>query len=392
MGVCISNTTHTSNLITRLPVAKTGEIYKQLQTRLMRKTMRRRLVRTGFLVSNLVVLVAIVGFVVQNPRTGGMKSVASAVSNAPAANPLDQLSSADIALTVARMNSLPESTAITSQAISQSVELTQAPTTNNVVAKPQVVATALKSRADIKTYTTQDGDTLTSLATKFGVTSDSIRWSNALGAGDTVITNQKISIPPVTGIVYTVVTGDTVDSVASKFKASSEKITAFNDAEINGLKPGEQIIIPDGIIVPVVAAPAYTGKAAKAATSGYSGATTAYFPFGGGPLYGSNGYDYGYCTWYVANRIAVPSNWGNASTWDNLAPLSGWTVSSVPQVGAVGQTDYGAGGLGHVAIVEAVSDDGTMIKYSDMNGISGFGRVGYSDWVATSHFQHYIYR
>ncbi len=352
--------------------------------------MRRRLVRTGFLVSNLVVLVAIVAFVIQNPRTGGMKSVANAVSNAPAANPLDQLSSADIALTVARMNSLPESTAITSQAISQSVELTQAPATNNVVTKPQVVATALKSRADIKSYTTQDGDTLTSLATKFGVTSDSIRWSNALGVGDTVIINQKLSIPPVTGIVYTVVTGDTVDSVASKFKASTEKITAFNDAEINGLKPGEQIIIPDGIIVPVVAAPVYASKAASA--SGASSTNRASFSFGGGPLYGSNGYDYGYCTWYVANRIGVPSNWGNAYTWDNLAPLSGWSVSSVPQVGAVAQTDFGASGLGHVAVVEAVSDDGSMIKYSDMNGLSGFGRVGYSDWVATSHFQHYIYR
>ena len=389
MGVCISNTTHTSNLIAHLPGIKTGKTYKQLQTKLLRKTMRRRLVRTGFLVSNLVVLVAIVGFVVQNPRTGGTKSVASAVSNAPAANPLDQLSSADIALTIARMNSLPESTAITSQAISQSVELTQAPSTNNVVAKPQVVATALKSRADIKSYTTQSGDTLTSLATKFGVTSDSIRWSNSLGAGDAVILNQKLSIPPVTGIVYTVVAGDTVDSVANKYKASSEKITAFNDAEIGGLKPGEQIIVPDGIVVPVVSAPAYV---AKSASSSYGSTAAVSFPFGGGPLYGSNGYDFGYCTWYVANRIAVPSNWGNAYTWDNLAPQSGWTVSSVPQVGSVAQTDSGGGGLGHVAVVEAVSDDGTMVKYSDMNGIAGFGRVGYSDWVATSHFQHYIYR
>jgi surface antigen len=47
---------------------------------------------------------------------------------------------------------------------------------------------------------------------------------------------------------------------------------------------------------------------------------------------------------------------------------------------------------GHVAVVEAVSPDGTMIKYSDMNGLSGFGRVGYSDWVPATTYQNYIYR
>jgi surface antigen len=65
-------------------------------------------------------------------------------------------------------------------------------------------------------------------------------------------------------------------------------------------------------------------------------------------------------------------------------------VSSTPRVGAIGQSDGGY--FGHVAYVEAVSDDGTMIKYSDMNGLAGFGRVGYSDWVSASKFPKYIYR
>lgn len=347
--------------------------------------MRRKLVRFGLLASNVIVLAIIVTFVVQNKHTGGLKNMAKASAAAPVSNPLDQLSSADIALTVARMNSLPESTAITSQAISQSVELTQAPTSSNVVAKPQVVTTALKSRADIKSYVAQSGDTLSSLASKFGVTSDSIRWSNSLGTSDAVTVGQKLAIPPITGIVYTVQAGDTVDSLATKYKSSSDRITAFNDAEISGLKPGEQIIIPEGTITPVVVARV---SATRTATT----SVAASFPWGGGaPLYGSNGYDYGYCTWYVASRIAMPSNWGNAYTWDNLAPVSGWTVSTTPQVGSIAQTD-GSSYLGHVAYVEAVSDDGTMIKYSDMNGLAGYGRVGYSGWVPYTNFQHYIYR
>jgi surface antigen len=92
----------------------------------------------------------------------------------------------------------------------------------------------------------------------------------------------------------------------------------------------------------------------------------------------------------VANRIGVPGNWGNANTWDNYASLSGWIVSSTPVPGAIAQTDRGF--EGHVAYVEAVSEDGTMIKYSDMNGVAGWGRVGYSDWVPISRYPHYIYR
>lgn len=356
---------------------------QHLQTKLNRSSTRKRLVRAGFLLTNILILGAISAFVVLDQHgSTSTKSVASVSADAPVANPLDQLSSADIALTVARMSSLPESTAITSQAISQSVELTQAPTTDNVVAKPQVITTALKSKADIKTYTTVAGDTLTSLASKFGVTSDSIRWSNGLGSSDAVTVGQNLYIPPVNGIVYTVASGDTVDSLANKYKASSDKIAAYNDAEQAGLTPGDHIIIPDGMVTPApvvrVAAPTVSSSA-------------SYAWGGGSAIYGYNGYDYGYCTWYVATRISVPANWGNAYTWDNLAPQSGWTVSNVPRVGAVAQSDN-MSYLGHVAYVEAVSDDGTMIKYSDMNGLAGYGRVGYSDWVSSTFFQHYIYR
>jgi surface antigen len=67
-------------------------------------------------------------------------------------------------------------------------------------------------------------------------------------------------------------------------------------------------------------------------------------------------------------------------------------VSTTPVVGAIAQSNSGP--EGHVAIVEAVSDDGAMIKYSDMNGLAGWGREGRTaDWVpARSRFQNFIYR
>jgi len=330
--------------------------------------------------SNVLILSVIAGFVLNNPHNGnaGASSLANQ-SDAPAANPLDQVSSADIALTVSRMSQLPETTAVNNQAQSQAADIAIATSNNSVINKPQVVATALKSSADIKDYTVQAGDTVSSIAAKFGVTSDSIRWSNAL-TGESVTAGSNLAIPPVNGIVYTVNNGDTPDSVAAKFKANKDKIIAYNDAEIKGLVNGQRIIVPDG----VMSGPAVASRA-------LAGPPTPAFAWGNGPVYGSNGYDYGYCTWYVANRLPVPSNWGNANTWAFYAASSGWSVSTRPVPGSVAQTS--AGYQGHVAVVEAVSADGTMIKYSDMNGLAGWGRAGTTaDWVPASHFQHYIYR
>lgn len=329
----------------------------------------------SLLVSNVIILGVIAMVVARNPHTEGAATPVASQITATAANPLDQVSSADIALTVARMGQLPETTAVTNQAQSQAADVAIATSSNNVVSKPQVVATALKSSADIKDYTVVAGDNVSSVAAKFGVTSDSIRWSNNI-SGEAVTVGSKLVVPPVSGIVYTVNNGDTPDSLAAKFRANKDKIIAYNDAEIRGLTPGQRIIIPDA--VQAVAAPARAPV------------TRGTVAWGLAPAYGYNGYDYGYCTWYVATRLPVPANWGNANTWAYYAPSAGWTVSKRPVAGAVGQTTGGY--YGHVTVIEEVSADGGMVRYSDMNGLAGWGRVGTSGWVPVSHFNNYIYR
>ncbi len=378
-GACISSTNPISSATDRPAVPRSvryARLYSQLRSKLQRRFGKRRVVRLSLLASNAVILAVILGFVLHNPHPATSAPIVNnAADNVDAANPLDQLSSADIALTVARMSSLPESTAITNQAQSQAAEIAVAASNDNVVSKPQVVATTLKSRADIQSYVVQSGDTLASLAVKFGVTSDSISWSNGLTTAAAVIPGKQLTIPPVNGVVYTVKPGDTPPSLAAQYRANADQIIAYNDAEITGLTPGEQIIIPNATQV---------SSATAASISSAGGG----FPWGSGPIYGSNGYDYGFCTWYVASQINVPANWGNASTWAFYAALSGWNVSSKPVVGAIAQTALAAGGEGHVAIVTAVNPDGT-VQVRDMNGIAGWGRVGYGTRSAGA-FQHYI--
>jgi surface antigen len=349
-----------------------------LPLKLRRESAHRRAVRVGFVAANLLVLAIIVFFVTQAHSNHLAITVPSSIGSANAdANPLDQVSSADIALTVARMVSLPETTAAANQAQSEAADVAIAANSDNVITKPQVVTTAQKSVADIQDYTTVAGDTLQSLATKFNVTSNSIVWSNNLTS---MILNPgtKLIIPPVNGIIYTVQAGDTPASLATKFQSNQADIIAFNNAQISGLIPGEQIVIPNGIM---------PSSPAAVSASGFGSG----FPWGGsGPVYGNNGYDFGNCTWYVANEIAVPSNWGNAATWAYYAALSGWNVSTIPTVGAIAQTGDAAGGEGHVGIVRAVNGD--QIEVQDMNNYGdggGFDQVG-EGWVSLGVFQHYI--
>lgn len=86
-----------------------------------------------------------------------------------------------------------------------------------------------------------------------------------------------------------------------------------------------------------------------------------------------NSYAWGNCTWWVAIRRAqinqpIPNSWGNAATWASRAAQDGYVVDHQPSPGAIMQTSRAAGGLGHVAFVETVEQDGTW-TISEMNVI-----------------------
>jgi surface antigen len=369
-----------------------SKLLHQAQAKIHSKVIRRPAVAVSLVGFNVLAIGLIFWIVLQNSDNATVVSAsANGDSNIAAlANPVDQVSSADIALTIARVGNLPETTAITNQAQSAAAENTMTASSDDVVTKPQVVGDTLKSNADILSYTSLSGDTVSSLATKFNVTSNSIIWSNNLNNNVTTINaGTKLLIPPVNGIIYTVLSGDTPTTLAARFHSNAQQIIAYNDAEISGLQPGSRIIIPNGVESTATTAANVLGLNSSATTESSSGS----FPWGSTPIYGYNGYDYGYCTWYVATQIPVPANWGNASTWAYYAALSGWNVSKTPSVGAVGQIGGRvAGGEGHVAVVDAVSPDGLQVQYRDMNGLAGWGRVGYSGWVPASFFDNYISR
>lgn len=103
-------------------------------------------------------------------------------------------------------------------------------------------------------------------------------------------------------------------------------------------------------------------------------------PYG---TYGST-YAWGNCTAYVASRINVPNNLGNANTWAERAQADGYQLGP-PIVGAVAQS-Y-AGYYGHVAIVEAVGPGTVTVSEMNVYGLDVIDTAVYP----VSHFQNYIY-
>jgi len=321
-----------------------GKRKKSLSHRLLNGVFnrsRKRAIRFGILTANIALLAAVLLFVSHSSNAGQAVGGQNSVLNTAGSSiidPLDQLSSADVAVNVARLANLPEAVSATNHADTVNALLTISPSDQTVVAKPDIVTTVFKSNKDIQVYITKAGDTVSSLASRFHVTSDSIINSNGL-AGNSLAAGKTLYIPPVNGIVYVVKGGDTPTSLANKYNANSQQIIAYNDAELGGLKVGERIIVPNGVI-PVVTV-----------TQGFDFVAS----------FGANGYDFGWCTWYVANRRAqlghpVPSNLGDAYSWFILAQRAGLSTGYTPKVGAVAVNQAGD----HVSVVERVNADGSL--------------------------------
>lgn len=105
----------------------------------------------------------------------------------------------------------------------------------------------------VSEYTIKDGDTLSSVAAKFDVSIDSVKWANEKVDWKKIKAGDVVNIPPVTGIVYKVKAGDTIYSIAKKFETNAQGIVdfplnTFADDETFALAAGQTLIVPDGVM------------------------------------------------------------------------------------------------------------------------------------------------
>ncbi|MBI4094028.1 M23 family metallopeptidase [Candidatus Kaiserbacteria bacterium] len=146
----------------------------------------------------------------------------------------------------------------------------------------------------ISIYIVRPGDTLSGIAEMFDVSVNTILWANDLPRASRIQVGQALTILPVTGIKYTVKKGDTLASIAKRYGGDADEIASYNGVE-GALTAGTEIIIPDGEVPAPVSVP--RRPASAYATSAGTPSQAGYYlrPIAGGirsqGLHGYNGVD-----------------------------------------------------------------------------------------------------
>ncbi len=119
---------------------------------------------------------------------------------------------------------------------------------DNDVFKTQI---SQKPRDKAIIYTVQKGDTVSTIAQKFDVSEDTIRWENNM-TNDNLTIGDELKIPPVTGIVHKVTKGETVYSIAKYYDTDAQAIVDFPFNEFANpqtftLVEGQTLVVPNGV-------------------------------------------------------------------------------------------------------------------------------------------------
>ncbi len=94
-------------------------------------------------------------------------------------------------------------------------------------------------------HTVEEGETLNSIAKKYGIPPEYIKAANNL-TYDRVKVGETLQIPPVEGALHTVKQGETIESIARKYKVPPQSIVDYNyiDAPYT-LTEGQILTIPN---------------------------------------------------------------------------------------------------------------------------------------------------
>lgn len=107
----------------------------------------------------------------------------------------------------------------------------------------------LPTRERIEKYIVANGDTLWSIAERFGLQPSTLVWANSLTNADVLTISQPLIIPPVNGTIHRVAPGETLEGIADRYGVKPVDIGAFAPNGLgggSGVVPGQDLIIPGG--------------------------------------------------------------------------------------------------------------------------------------------------
>jgi murein DD-endopeptidase MepM/ murein hydrolase activator NlpD len=268
--------------------------------------------------------------------------------------------------------------------------------------KPVAVDTTVADGRDLmEKYRVRDGDTLTGIASKFGVSMMTVWWANNLKSKDDLHLGQILTIPPVTGLVLTVTASDTLAGLAARYEVDEQEILDANKLDDPNLVVGQVLALPgaigDAIVTPMVE-PNTSSSSSSGGQGGSSRVPANYrggafsWPVSGGGNYISQYFHYGHYGLDIAGdygssvraaasgrvifagwkgngggyQVWVADGSGIYTTYNHMSAISvgsGQSVSEGQQIGRVGQSGNATGPHLHFEVWRGgVWDGGTRLN------------------------------
>ena len=106
------------------------------------------------------------------------------------------------------------------------------------------------SNTQISTYVVNQGDTISSVAHMFNVSVNTILWANGLTGKSVLQPGDTLVILPISGINYVVKKGDTLQSIAKKYGQDHSADTLSDILSYNDVTASSQLVIGQTIIIP----------------------------------------------------------------------------------------------------------------------------------------------
>lgn len=251
-------------------------------------------------------------------------------------------------------------------------------------------------RKNVIVHLVKADETLWSIADKYQLSTNTIKWSNGMDDSGVVIEGQELYILPVDGVYYTVEDGDNLSSIAEEYKSEVSEIEKYNDVS-NGISIGQKIILPGGE-VPPPPAPAVTND-----SSSYNNNNS--YTYTPEPNYTSSagGSGTGQFGWPTAG-MTITQYFGSTSfnpwhTGIDIDSRSGWDIFA-SDGGTVTTAAWGwGGGYGNHVIIDHGNGYSTLYGHLSSLDVSAgqyvskgqrIGTMGSTGWSTGPHLHFEI--
>jgi len=226
---------------------------------------------------------------------------------------------------------------------------------------------------EIITHIVQEGDTLSTIAQRYGLQVSTIQWENNLANNVKLKPGQELRILPVDGVRHKVQRGETIYTIGKKYGLEGSEVQSIVDYPFNEflndetyeLATGQYLIVPDGVkqdVTTITPTPRFA-RVLTPDAGAVTGSGSFVWPAAGMI---TQGYRFYHKAFDIANRAAGPILAADSGT----IVLAGWPDNS--GYGNRVMIDHGNGFVtlyGHMSVIQVAT--GQRVNRGDVIGQMG---------------------